>query len=74
MEGICMFIINRKGFLRFLPGFCVIIFAYMESVSFGVTEILKMKHNLPQVFVHQKTYFKNPESVAALSDELTSHV
>ena len=25
-------------FLRFLPGFRVIIFAYMESVSFGVRD------------------------------------
>ena len=38
VEGICMFLINGKGFLRFLPGFCVIIFAYMESVSFGVRD------------------------------------
>ena len=38
MEEICMFVMNRKGFLIFLPGFCIIIFAYVVSVSFEVRD------------------------------------
>ena len=45
---------NGKVFLRFLPGFCVIIFAYIVSVSFGVRDE-EMKHNLRRVSARQKT-------------------
>ena len=55
MEGICMFVINGKGFLGLLPGFCVIIFAYVVSVSFGVRD----SRNEAQ-FACQKNYFEPP--------------
>ena len=54
VEEICMFVIDRKGFLRVLSGFCVIIFAYMESVSFGVRD----SRNEAQ-FARQKNYLES---------------
>ena len=50
---VCMFVINGRGFLRFLLGFCVIIFAYVRD-----SEILTMKRNLRQVFACQKYLFR----------------
>ena len=55
VEGMCMFVISGKGFLRVLPGFCVIIFAYMGSVSLGVRDA----RNEAQ-FARQKNYFEPP--------------
>ena len=55
VEGMCMFVISGKGFLRVLPGFCVIIFAYMKSVSLGVRD----SRNEAQ-FARQKNYFEPP--------------
>ena len=49
-EEICMFVINGKGFLRFLSGFCVIInifcFIHGKCIFWSQIEILEMKHNL----------------------------
>ena len=54
MEGICMFDINGKV-LRFLPGFCVIIFAYVVNVSFRVRDSRNEAQFAPSLHAPKKT-------------------
>ena len=56
MEGICMFVINGKVFLRFLPGFCVIIFAYVVSASFKVRDSRNKAQFAPSLRTPKKLF------------------
>ena len=57
-EGMCMFVINGNFFLIFLPGFCVIIFAYVVSVS-GVRDSRNEAQFAPSLCA-PKNYFEPP--------------
>ena len=54
-----MFVINGKGFLIFLPSFCVIIFAYVVSVSLGVRDFRNEAQFVPSLRA-PKNYFEPP--------------
>ena len=70
MEGICMFVINGKGFLIFLPGFCVIIFAYVVSVSFGVRDSRNGAQFAPSLRAPKKTISRRLEAIDPGSQDL----
>ena len=51
-----MFVINGKVFLRFLPGFCVIIFAYVVSASFEVRDSRNKAQFAPSLRTPKKLF------------------
>ena len=51
-----MFVINGKVFVRFLPGFCVIIFAYVASVSFRVRDSRNEAQFAPSLHALRKLF------------------